>query len=74
MIAEWALGDSTFRSVDDYLVADAIVEGRRIVLRARGIALEGLRIARIEDIEPYLEGRNTLIRKARTEHGIIDPG
>ncbi|GAA1219606.1 hypothetical protein [Rhodoglobus aureus] len=61
------------RSVDDYLVADATVEGWHIVLRTRGIVLEELRIARIEDIEPYLEGRNVLIRKVRTEHGIVDP-
>lgn len=61
------------RSVDDYLIADATVENRRIVLRARDIRLEALHIERIDDIEPYLDGRNALIRKARAEHGVIDP-
>lgn len=61
------------RSVDDYLVADATVDGQHIVLRTHGIGLEELNIAPIEDIEPYLEGRNALIRQARAEQGIIDP-
>ncbi|MDJ0379197.1 hypothetical protein [Cryobacterium sp. PH31-L1] len=61
------------RSVDDYLVADATVDCQHIVLRTHGIGLEELKIAPIEDIEPYLEGRNALIRQARAEHGIIDP-
>lgn len=59
--------------MDDYLVADAAAEGHCIVLCTRGIGLGTLRVARIDDIEPYLEGRNSLIRKARAELGIFDP-
>lgn len=61
------------RSVDKYLVADATVDGQHIVLRAHRIDLDDLQIVPIEDIEPYLDGRNALIRQARAEHGIIDP-
>jgi hypothetical protein len=61
------------RSVNDYLIADATVEGRHIVIRAHDAALEELRIEPITDIQPYLDARNAMIRKARADHGIIDP-
>jgi hypothetical protein len=61
------------RSVNDYLIADATVEGLHILIRVRGVGLEELRVELIDDVQPYLDGRNAMIRKARADHGIIDP-
>jgi len=61
------------RSVNDYLIADATVNGRHVVVRARGTGLEELRIEPIDDIQPYLDARTAMIRKTRADHGIIDP-
>jgi hypothetical protein len=61
------------RVVREFTIADTAIGERQVVIHGRGITIQTLHLAEIDDIEPYLDGRRAMIKRARAEHGIVDP-
>jgi hypothetical protein len=57
---------------DGYTVAGAFADGVAIAVRTTGTPRDGLALIRIDDIEPYIRGRNDRIRAMRAERGLDD--
>jgi hypothetical protein len=57
---------------EGYMVAGARVGGIGIAVRANGTLPDGLALVRVDDIEPYIRGRNNRIRAMRAERGLDD--
>jgi hypothetical protein len=56
---------------DGYTVAGASHDAVGIAVRTNG-PIEGMSLARVDDIEPYIDGRNDRIRALRAERGLDD--
>jgi hypothetical protein len=56
-------------TADGYTVAGARIDGVGLALRTNG-RLDSLSFVLIDDIEPYLRGRNDRIRAMRAERGL----